>query len=149
MNLKISMPIFYAQKMNLQTATAWGNTGVLISNALSNQTSPKNCSNGNGGSIFAFQDRRNIYFDIYASQIKRNGTFTNIVNNANQNSISLFPNPATTELFIRDKNNLLKYKHTLDVAARRLIYTTATINNKSAHPSTSNEVRNLANSFKQ
>jgi hypothetical protein len=97
----------YAQKMNLQTATAWGNAGVLISNALSNQTSPKNCSNGNGGSIFAFQDRRNIYFDIYASQIKRNGTFTNIVNNANQNSISLFPNPATTELFIRDKNNLL------------------------------------------
>lgn len=97
----------YAQKMNLQTATAWGNSGVLISNALSNQTSPKNCSNGNGGSIFAFQDRRNIYFDIYASQIKRNGTFTNLVSSANQSSITLFPNPATTELFIRGKNNLI------------------------------------------
>jgi hypothetical protein len=94
----------YAQKMSLQSATEWGNSGVLISDATGNQLSPKNCSNGNGGSIFTFQDRRGIDFDIYASQIKSNGTFTNVSSLTSNNIVSIYPNPAHHELNINSND---------------------------------------------
>ena len=98
----------YAQKINLQTMVAWGNAGVLISDATGNQLSPKNCSNGNGGSIFAFQDKRGVDNDIYASQIKSNGTFMNIMNRSSNKNIQLFPNPTSSEVFIQSKELMLK-----------------------------------------
>ena len=93
--------------MSLQSATEWGNSGVLISNASGNQLSPKNCSNGNGGCIFTFQDRRGIDYDIYASQIKSNGTFTNVSSLTSNSNISIYPNPAHHELNINCNNQSL------------------------------------------
>jgi hypothetical protein len=85
----------YAQKMNLQSATVWNNAGILVSNASGNQLSPKNCSNGDGGSIIVFQDRRNADNDIYASQINSNGTISSVATLADEIKINCYPNPAS------------------------------------------------------
>ena len=72
----------------------WNVAGKCVSAAANHQVSPKNCSDGNGGSIFAFQDFRNgSNYDIYAYKIKieksTQGTFEYY-----PESVSIFPNPS-------------------------------------------------------
>jgi hypothetical protein len=97
-----------AQKINTTGLQLWNNNGVCVSSAASNQTSPKNVSNGNGGCIFAFQDKRNGNSDIYAHQIKSNGTATSIINDEVESSISIFPNPSSGNFYI---NTDEEFKH--------------------------------------
>jgi hypothetical protein len=118
----------YAQKMNLQSGNVWGTNGVLICNAVGNQTSPKNCSNGNGGSIFAFQDKRNGNNDIYASQLKSNGTYTFIFEN-NTSSLNIYPNPTDRHITISNLplgNNTITI---LNVLGKEVIKELVTQNN--------------------
>lgn len=97
-----------AQKITTSGLQLWNNNGVCVSSATANQTSPKNVSNGNGGCIFAFQDKRNGNSDIYAHQIKSNGTATSIINYEVESSISIFPNPSSGNFYI---NTDEEFKH--------------------------------------
>jgi len=90
----------YSQKINTTGNILWSSGGECVSNAASNQTSPKNVSNGNGGCIYAFQDKRNGNSDIYAWQLKSNGTPTSISKIADEYEISIFPNPSNGSFYI-------------------------------------------------
>src|SRR6185369_17175628 len=46
----------------------------LISNASSDQINPASVSDGNGGAITVWQDKRSGNYDIYAQRIGSNGT---------------------------------------------------------------------------
>jgi hypothetical protein len=90
----------YSQKINASGNVMWSNGGECVSNAPSNQTSPKNVSTGNGGCIYAFQDKRNGNSDIYAWQLKSNGTPTSISIIADEYEISIFPNPSNGSFYL-------------------------------------------------
>jgi hypothetical protein len=57
-------------KRNVQ----WAANGVSVGIAAGNQTSPKNVSDGWGGSIYAWQDKRGSNFDIYAHHLFTDGS---------------------------------------------------------------------------
>ena len=91
----------YSQKINTQGNLLWTVGGVCVSNAVSNQVSPKNVSNGNGGCIYAFQDKRNGNQDIFAWQLKSNGTPTKLMNyEVDESSFNVFPNPSNNYFYI-------------------------------------------------
>jgi len=90
----------YSQKINTTGNILWNARGECVSNAASNQTSPKNVSNGNGGCIYAFQDKRNGNSDIYTWQLKSNGTPTYISKIADKDEISIFPNPSNGSFYV-------------------------------------------------
>ncbi len=72
----------------------WNVAGKFVSAATNHQVSPKNCSDGNGGSIFAFQDFRNgSNYDIYAYkiQIEKSSAATF---EYHLEIVSIFPNPS-------------------------------------------------------
>lgn len=68
----------YGQRYSSAGAAMWGAGGVAVGIAASNQTSPKNISDGSGGSIFAFQDKRTGDFDVYAHHLYANGSAVGI-----------------------------------------------------------------------
>jgi hypothetical protein len=52
----------------------WQNGGIQVGIATNNQTRPKSVSDGSGGVIIAFQDKRSGTFDIYAHHLDQNGS---------------------------------------------------------------------------
>ncbi|MFN6039113.1 MAG: hypothetical protein ACK452_11650, partial [Bacteroidota bacterium] len=54
------------QRISKNGVILWANNGVPVGVATGNQTSPKNVSDGSGGSIFAWEDSRAGNPDIYA-----------------------------------------------------------------------------------
>lgn len=97
----------YAQKINTAGNQLWNVGGTVVSNATGNQTNAKNCSDGNGGSIFSFQDKRTGTLDIYVSLLKSNGTF-NSTNEYMQNKqpLTIYPNPLTNKIYSNSFQNL-------------------------------------------
>ena len=84
----------FAQRISSAGSVIWTNGGVAVGIAADNQTAPKNVSDGNGGCIFSFQDKRSGDFDIYAYKLAGNGTVTDIEQaTAAASGISVFPNP--------------------------------------------------------
>ncbi|MFZ5948692.1 MAG: T9SS type A sorting domain-containing protein [Stygiobacter sp.] len=63
----------YAQKINSSGVVQWTTNGVAICTASGNQQEPSIVSNGSNGAIITWQDSRNGYYDIYASQINSKG----------------------------------------------------------------------------
>ncbi|MBI5217637.1 MAG: T9SS type A sorting domain-containing protein [Bacteroidia bacterium] len=88
----------YSQRITAAGTTLWTSNGVATGIATGNQTGPKNISDGNGGAIFVWQDKRGIDNDVYAHHFDLNGLafistedmFSKDVN------IHIFPNPITT-----------------------------------------------------
>ncbi len=99
----------YSQHISSLGAVVWASGGVAVGIAADNQTGPKNVSDGTGGSIFTFQDKRSGDFDIYAYKIEGDTT-TGIEQLAElKNNISVFPNPfaeTTTVYMPEGKHNL-------------------------------------------
>lgn len=86
-----------AQKINASNAIAWTSGGITICNAVDDQINPTLVNDGNGGAIFAWEDRRNASnYDIYAHRVLSDGPI-NVLENSN-NTISLItaPNPIYT-----------------------------------------------------
>ncbi|MFA4851162.1 MAG: T9SS type A sorting domain-containing protein [Bacteroidales bacterium] len=87
----------YAQRINASGMIQWVTNGVAVATADSNQTSVKHVSDGNGGAIFVWQDKRSGNFDIYAHHLYSDGTAS--INYENQIlegvAIQIFPNPFT------------------------------------------------------
>ncbi|MBI3193956.1 MAG: hypothetical protein HYZ34_05720, partial [Ignavibacteriae bacterium] len=66
----------YAQRIDNLGAVQWTANGIAISNATANQQNPIIISDGTGGAIIAWRDRRNgttIDWDIYAQRINASG----------------------------------------------------------------------------
>jgi len=60
----------YSQKLDGNGVIQWAPDGIEIGIAANKQAEPKNCSDGSGGSIYAFQDRRNgTDYDVYIHHI--------------------------------------------------------------------------------
>ena len=63
----------YAQRINASGVVQWTADGVAISTAANDQTSPNIVSDGSGGAIIAWEDRRGSNPDIYAQRINSSG----------------------------------------------------------------------------
>jgi hypothetical protein len=63
----------YAQKMSNTGATYWATAGELVCTATANQDLACLCSDGAGGAIIAWRDRRNGNYDIYAQRMNASG----------------------------------------------------------------------------
>lgn len=64
----------YAQRINSLGTPLWTANGVIVCDASGDQLLPNIISDGAGGAIIAWQDRRNgADFDIYAQRIDANG----------------------------------------------------------------------------
>ena len=87
-----------AQRISNAGQALWTNNGVIVGNAVGNQTSPKNVSDEDGGSIFAWEDNRSGNPDIYVHKIFYDGfnvgtNYENYISDFN-----LYPNPADETL---------------------------------------------------
>jgi hypothetical protein len=87
-----------AQRVSTNGAAQWAANGVAVSNAAGAQTSPKNISDGSGGSIFAWEDSRTGTIDIYCHHIYWDGFNIGIDEENFLASVSCFPNPFTNEV---------------------------------------------------
>ena len=63
----------YAQRVNSSGAVQWAANGVAVCSVDSDQVSPAIISDGSGGAIIAWQDKRSGSYDIYAQRINGNG----------------------------------------------------------------------------
>ena len=63
----------YTQKINSSGIVQWENNGTAISTAIGNQYYPQICSDGVGGAIITWQDRRGGFYDIYVQRINSSG----------------------------------------------------------------------------
>jgi hypothetical protein len=95
----------YAQKINTAGNQLWNVGGTVVSNAIGNQTNAKNCSDGNGGSIFSFQDKRTGTLDIYVSLLKSNGTFNALQSIQKQQQLIVYPNPLSNKIYSNSFQN--------------------------------------------
>jgi hypothetical protein len=102
----------YAQKVDGSGAKQWTAAGVPIGTAAGDQTYPDNVSDGGGGCIFAFQDKRNtLDFDVYAHHLYSNGTTVNTVHEQDVLTESkCFPNPFSESTTIEIKDLVLGIK---------------------------------------
>jgi predicted lipoprotein with Yx(FWY)xxD motif len=62
-----------AQRIDRDGAVQWTANGVPVATAAGNQSSPTICSDGAGGAIVAWNDRRSGESDIYAQRISAGG----------------------------------------------------------------------------
>ena len=88
-----------SQRINNSGVVQWAVDGVNVCTAADNQTSPKNVSDGHGGSIYAWQDKRNGSIqDIYAHHLFSDGTPNmGITEHFLNASVTTFPNPFTDD----------------------------------------------------
>ncbi|MBA3704508.1 MAG: T9SS type A sorting domain-containing protein [Bacteroidetes bacterium] len=63
----------YTQHINASGVVQWTANGVVICNAVGNQTNPKIEPNGSGGAIIGWQDKRGVDYDIYVQSINASG----------------------------------------------------------------------------
>jgi Secretion system C-terminal sorting domain len=82
-----------AQRIDNNGNVKWAQNGEWVSTAIGEQSSPKNCSDGRGGSIFAWQDKRTDTFDIYMHHLFASGSPNAVKNVATKEAIYLYPNP--------------------------------------------------------
>ncbi len=63
----------YAQRVNSMGNALWTSNGVVICNAGNDQDSPTIVSDGAGGAIITWEDRRNANYHIYAQRVDSTG----------------------------------------------------------------------------
>ena len=63
----------YAQRVSASGAVQWAANGVAICSVDSDQVSPAIISDGSGGAIIAWQDKRSGSYDIYAQRVNASG----------------------------------------------------------------------------
>ncbi len=63
----------YAQRVNASGAVQWTANGMAICSVDSDQVNPAIISDGSGGAIIAWQDKRSGSYDIYAQRVNASG----------------------------------------------------------------------------
>lgn len=111
----------YAQRVNSNGTIAWTSGGVAVGNATGNQIDPKNISDGNGGAIFGFQDKRSGNYDVYAHKLEGNG-FASAQNNLVNVEVLVYPNPNNGTFTIQLPDSRTKFSYRLvDISGRTVI----------------------------
>ncbi|HEX7078397.1 MAG TPA: FlgD immunoglobulin-like domain containing protein [Candidatus Eisenbacteria bacterium] len=64
----------YAQHLDMSGAPLWGADGLAVCTDSTDQQSPVLTSDGAGGAIIAWQDLRDLNYDIYAQRVSAGGT---------------------------------------------------------------------------
>jgi hypothetical protein len=83
----------YSQRIDKNGLILWTTNGVPVGIATGEQTSVKNISDGAGGSIYGWQDKRTGTNDIYVHRIFYNGGNIGIEDQISFASANCFPNP--------------------------------------------------------
>lgn len=113
-----------AQRLSTNGTAVWNTNGVWVCTAAGEQSSPKNISDGKGGSIFAWQDKRSGTNDIYAHHLFPSGSPNILVETNFTRQISLFPNPAPEEIhFQLPESERLKQLELFSITGQLLITT--------------------------
>lgn len=89
-----------AQRIDNAGNIKWTPNGEWVCTAIGEQSSPKNCSDGKGGSIFAWQDKRGNAYDIYAHHLFASGSPNEVLSISRANDWKIFPNPSSSILFV-------------------------------------------------
>lgn len=93
------------QKINSSGILQWATGGISVCNASQDQINVSQVNDGNGGAIYAWDDRRNTTdYDIYAHHLYFDGSsFVGINELSKTNSIKsfCFPNPITSNSSIK------------------------------------------------
>jgi predicted lipoprotein with Yx(FWY)xxD motif len=100
-----------SQRVNAAGSLVWTLAGISVGTAADNQTSVKSVSDGKGGCIYAFQDKRNTGdFDIYAHRVYADGTSSSILEPGSLVESVLFPNPFMGQAVLKI-NSVLPLNH--------------------------------------
>ena len=88
----------YAQKIDGNGSIKWATNGVVVSDAIEIQGHPKNIPDGQGGSIFVWQDKRSGFYDIYCHHIYYDGFNVGFNDVKEDFEVSAYPNPFQDEI---------------------------------------------------
>jgi hypothetical protein len=97
----------YSQKLNSTGSVLWTTVGIAISIASDDQINPTQVTDGNGGAIYAWEDRRNaVDYEIYAHHIYSIGN-ASVVREITSDKLSaaIYPNPVSNNSIIELTNN--------------------------------------------
>ena len=99
-----------SQKLNSAGVIQWSSGGVVVCDANDDQLYVSQVSDGNGGAIYAWEDRRNgSHYDIYVHHLYSTGTPNYVgikeLNKSNQVPSVCFPNPIGSNSVIQLNNN--------------------------------------------
>lgn len=113
-----------SQRISSGGTNMWTAGGVSVGTAAASQTDPKNVSDGTGGSIYTWNDKRTTNdFDIYAHHLFSNGIPTGIKEENILSSVNVYPNPfsVSTSVSIKSSEDVstLKIK-IVDVTGREV-----------------------------
>lgn len=97
----------YSQKLNSAGSAQWTTGGVAISIASDDQINPTQVTDGNGGAIYAWEDRRNaVDYEIYAHHIYSIGNASAVREiTSDKLSAAIYPNPVSNNSIIEIINN--------------------------------------------
>ncbi|MFM2227944.1 MAG: hypothetical protein RL664_1287, partial [Bacteroidota bacterium] len=95
----------YSQKINSLGQIQWTPGGMVVSSAIEIQSHPKNVPDGNGGSIYVWQDKRANQYDIYCHHLNDQG-LGNLTESLNDFEMTVFPNPTAGYVQINSKNRI-------------------------------------------
>ncbi|MFN8396063.1 MAG: T9SS type A sorting domain-containing protein [Bacteroidia bacterium] len=91
-----------SQRVSGTGVTIWSPNGEWVGTASGDQTSPKNIGDDQGGSIYAFQDKRSGTNDIYAHHLNADGSPLLAVNSPVAGpSIEAWPNPFSDRIHLQ------------------------------------------------
>jgi hypothetical protein len=117
----------YSQKLDASGIAQWTTGGVAISTASDDQINPTQVTDGNGGAIYAWEDRRNaIDYEIYAHHIYGIGNASVVKEiTADKLVTIIYPNPISNNSIIELTNNVQRSNWEIfifDVYGKQLKY---------------------------
>ncbi len=96
-----------SQRVDPMGNILWQLNGVFVSNADDTQSHPKNIPDGKGGSIYAWQDKREGQYDIYAHHLNPFGQFVGLNDlQPSNNKLVIYPNPCQNLLTIESYTSI-------------------------------------------
>ena len=108
-----------SQSIDSLGATQWNIGGVMVSSSGDDQVNPSQVTDGNGGAVYIWEDRRNgSNYDIYANHLYSNGNpIVGISELSMKKEIQsvCYPNPITTGSLIQLNNNIYSQSWNINV----------------------------------
>lgn len=126
-----------SQRISSSGTILWTAGGEAVGTATASQTDPKNVSDGMGGSIYTWNDKRSTNdFDIYAHHLFYDGMPVGILEKNIQGAVNVYPNPFSNKTFITWKSS----QEISDLKIKIVDVTGREVNPKITHNKTSLEI---------
>ena len=125
----------YTQRLNATGGVKWTTGGVAISTAANDQVNASQVTDGNGGAIYVWEDKRNgTDYEIYAHHLYGVGN-TNSIQQQGENKLHVvcYPNPVDNSSIIELKNTNLPWSITIYDAYGKEIHSQTILNNDVYH----------------